>query len=477
MYNQMKRGFLKKGLDPESKPPTPKPGPKPIVNAGTQALSTLSVDDGIYGQMKRGFLKQGASGRPSAKGVPASSTGASPLSEEITDAKGGRFQIVCPADQCKSKAEQPGVITLRLSPCYCTYAAGGRESSLLMIGSRAELEEAIPFAEAALQQPLPPQGPHPFRIADAGKKGLGMFATRAIKAGELIIAERPLVISSPTSHGTKHEIAYTRPFYDAALTALSEPARTALLDLADTCSLGPPEHTHPLPGRLMTNAYSCGPLTATNAVPDDADIAKGEGVPWNATYATLPRANHACTPNAHYSWNRARWCGQFFAARDIAAGVEITSRYVLDLTQAERHAHLERTHSCACLCESCVDVSPAAVSRSDARRQGVDHYLRTLRAALNPKDYPYLGQEEIRRTLRQAREEGMMVQYAEILWEVSRIMQVQENPLVGLRWAKEARKAHVLILGEESWIVARVDDCGQFLAERLRAGGVACQWP
>ena len=291
MYNQMKRGFLKKGLDPESKPPTPKPGPEPIVNAGTQALSTLSVDDGIYGQMKRGFLKQGASGRPSAKGVPASSTGASPLSEEITDAKGGRFQIVCPADQCKSKAEQPGVITLRLSPCYCTYAAGGRESSLLMIGSRAELEEAIPFAEAALQQPLPPQGPHPFRIADAGKKGLGMFATRAIKAGELIIAERPLVVSSPTSHGTKHEIAYTRPFYDAALTALSEPARTALLDLADTCSLGPPEHTHPLPGRLMTNAYSCGPLTATNAVPDDADIAKGEGVPWNATYATLPRVH------------------------------------------------------------------------------------------------------------------------------------------------------------------------------------------
>ena len=476
MYTQMKRGFLKKGLGTESKSPAPKS--EPVANARTQAPSNPSVDDGMYGQMKRGFLKQGQSGPSTTKESVANTIAVAKPPPEKT-ANGGHFRIVCPSDKGNSKAEQPGVITWRLSPCYCIYSADDGEPSLLMIaGNRAELEEAIPFAERALQKALPPQGPRPFRIADAGEKGLGMFATRAIKAGELIIAERPLVISSPTSHGTKYEIAYTRAFYDAALAALSEPARTALLDLADSCSLGPPERTHPLPGRIMTNAYSCGPPTATNAVPDVAEIAATEGgTPWHATYATLPRANHACTPNAHYSWNRARWCGQFFAARDIAAGAEITSRYVLDLTQAERHAHLERTHSCACLCESCVDVPPAAVSRSDARRQGVDHYLRTLRAALNPKDYPYLGQEEIRRTLRQAWEEGMMVQYAEILWEVSRIMQVQENPLVGLRWAKEARKAHVLILGEESWIVARVDDCGQFLAERLRAGGVACQWP
>lgn len=467
----MKRGFLKKGLEIESRAPAPTP--EAIANALTQVPSSSPVDKG----MQRGCLTQGLSERSTPKDASPSTVAVAALPPAKTSTSAGRFQFDGPADRGKSKVEQPGVTTLRLSSCYCTYSAVGEEPSLLMIaGTRAELEEAIPFAEAALQKPLPPQGPRPFRISDAGKKGLGMFATRAIKAGELIIAERPLVISSLSSHGTQYMIAYSRTFYDAALAALSEPARAALLDLADSYSLGPQERTHPLPGRIMTNAYSCGPLTATNAVPDVAEMARGEGPTWNATYATLPRANHACTPNAHYSWNRARWCGQFYAARDIAAGAEITSRYV-DLLQEERHAHLEKLYLCKCLCDDCVDVPWASVRRSDARRQGVDRYMRTLRAALDPKDYPILNTEEIRKTLRLARMEGLMMHYASILWEVSRIIPAQKNALVGLQWAKEARKAHVLVLGEESWLVARVDDCGQYLAEQLQAHGVACQWP
>ena len=134
----------------------------------------------------------------------------------------------------------------------------------------------------------------------------------------------------------------------AALRDLALAARAALLDLADSCSLGPPQCAHPLAGRIMTNGYSCGPLTATNAVPDAASLARGaqaEAARWHATYATLPRANPACAPNAHYSWNRARWCGQLYAARDIAAGEEVTSKYVVGLTRAERRAQMERVYS------------------------------------------------------------------------------------------------------------------------------------
>ncbi|KAI0733454.1 hypothetical protein C8Q72DRAFT_640660 [Fomitopsis betulina] len=452
----MKRGFLKKGLETERK--ARDPTPELIGNASLQILSTPSID-------------KGPNKRSTGKDAPVSTITVEAPPPAKTDTKGGHFRVVCPAD--RGKREQPGVIA---TPCYCTYSADGEEPSLLMIAATpAELEEVIPFAEAALRKPLPPQGPHPFRISAAGEKGLGMFATRAIKAGELIIAERPLVISSQFSSGTKYRITYARPFYDAALAALSEPARAALLELADSCSLGSPELTHPLPGRIMTNAYSCGPLTATNAILDlPESVSRGTDPVWHATYATLAHANHACTPNAHYSWNRVRWCGQFYAARDIAAGAEITTTYTMGLTQAERQAHLEEVYSCRCRCESCVGGSG---QQSDGRRLAVDHYKRMLEDALDPKDYPVLNEEEIRRTLRWAREEGMMMHQANILWDVARIMQVQENALVGLRWAKEARKSHVLVLGEELWLVAQIDSCGRSLAEKLRALGVACQWP
>ncbi|KZT74515.1 SET domain-containing protein [Daedalea quercina L-15889] len=341
---------------------------------------------------------------------------------------------------------------------------------MIMIGSRAELEQIIPFGEVALQKSLPHFEEGLFRVAQTEQKGLGMFATRFIKAGELIVAERPTVVSSKTLHGTKHDVPYAPSFYDAALAALSEPARASLMALDDCCSLG--ARAHLLPGRIMTNGYTCGPMTDKC----DSDSDRGP-VLFSATYPTLPRANHDCAANAHYSWNGVRWCGQFYAARDIRAGDEITTKYVLDTTQAERHASFERRYSCRCLCKTCLDASPEDVIRSDERRRAVAQLLRTLETALDPAAYPMLSERSVRRTLGYAREEGMMFQYARILWEVGRIMQVQENPLVGFEWAKEARKAHVLLLGEEYWLVAKADDTGEFLAERLRARGFSCTWP
>ncbi|KAF9067119.1 hypothetical protein BDP27DRAFT_935587 [Rhodocollybia butyracea] len=47
--------------------------------------------------------------------------------------------------------------------------------------------------------PLAPTGGKAYRIANAGEKGLGMFATRLIHVGDLIIDERPLIVV-PTSN-------------------------------------------------------------------------------------------------------------------------------------------------------------------------------------------------------------------------------------------------------------------------------------
>ncbi|KAF9078722.1 hypothetical protein BDP27DRAFT_1196823, partial [Rhodocollybia butyracea] len=42
--------------------------------------------------------------------------------------------------------------------------------------------------------PLRPTGGKAYRLAKAGNKGFGMFATRLIRAGDLIIDERPLIV-------------------------------------------------------------------------------------------------------------------------------------------------------------------------------------------------------------------------------------------------------------------------------------------
>ncbi|KAH9918156.1 uncharacterized protein B0H18DRAFT_958060 [Fomitopsis serialis] len=472
MYSQMKRGFLKHGLDqgttappPTNSPTMPSARRKRVAAAephtNTSTASSTRPDDGMYTQMKRGFLKEGRRTRAETNTASVDSA-VPPSATKPVSVNGGHFRLVCP-EESNSKA---GRATGPPPPCYCTYSEDSGEITMVMIGSRAELEHIIPFGELALKKPLPDHGTaRPFSIQETEHKGLGMFATRLIKAGELILAERPTLLSSNNSVGNKYRVPFEPSFYDAALAALSEAPRTSFMTLVDRCSLG--ERSHPLPGRIMTNAYTSGPLT------DEVD----NPVAFGGTYLTISRANHDCAANAHYHWNKARWCGQFFAARDIPAGEEITAKYVTSVTRAERQACFERLYSCECLCKTCLDASPEDVRHSDERRKIVAELLHTLENALEPSSYPVLSEKAVRRTLGYARAEGMNFQVARILYEVGRIMQVQEGPLAGLKWLKEARRAHVLILGEESWKVAQVDDIGQFVVENIRACGVQCSWP
>ncbi|KAE9385523.1 hypothetical protein BT96DRAFT_1026571 [Gymnopus androsaceus JB14] len=52
------------------------------------------------------------------------------------------------------------------------------------------------------RDPLPPTNPDAYQIIDAGGgKGLGMFATRDIRAGDLIVDERPMMVVPGSSTG------------------------------------------------------------------------------------------------------------------------------------------------------------------------------------------------------------------------------------------------------------------------------------
>ncbi|KAH9918163.1 uncharacterized protein B0H18DRAFT_1032260, partial [Fomitopsis serialis] len=282
-----------------------------------------------------------------------------------------------------------------------------------------------------------------------------MFATRLIEAGELIVAERPTILSSKTPFADSS-------FNDAALAALSESVRESFMTLTGSCAPG--ALSHPLLGRAAINSFDSGPM----------DDAEDNPVEFAATFLTLSRANHDCVANTNYQWSKTRWCGQFLAKRDIAAGEEITVSYTFALTQAERHAYMKARYSCKCRCKTCFNATPADVRRSDQRRKMVTQVRDALQSALYSSSYVTTSDESLQHVLGYAREEGMMISYATIAFLGSRMLMAREGHTVALKWLREARQAYVATLGEDAWEVSQVDKHGKIMTSSIRARGIHC---
>lgn len=67
------------------------------------------------------------------------------------------------------------------------------------------VKRAIYSAPGFPRAPLSPTGGKAYRISEAGGKGLGMFATRLIRAGDLIIDERPMLFVPNSNAGSAYD--------------------------------------------------------------------------------------------------------------------------------------------------------------------------------------------------------------------------------------------------------------------------------
>lgn len=124
-----------------------------------------------------------------------------------------------------------------------------------------------------LGSPVPVPLDKMYRISEAPGKGVGMLADRDINAGELVVAERPLVIvpakihthrpSMIPAHLTMEQVMQvllcdTESMYSPVFDRLTPAAREAFYKLADS-------HLHdgsgPIMGRIRTNAFGVGEMT------------------------------------------------------------------------------------------------------------------------------------------------------------------------------------------------------------------------
>ncbi|KAG5640963.1 hypothetical protein DXG03_006524 [Asterophora parasitica] len=225
----------------------------------------------------------------------------------------------------------------------------------LLIDTRIALHLPTP-TRPSRTTPLTDNGtPLFFEIKSAGAhKGLGMFATRAIPTGALILVEHPAIITPANVHFPSSEArdeAY-RALFDALPDHRSEELRTMT-------NCRPEDVTHE-EGISRTNG------TAVElGHPDEIEVEARE---YGAVFLTINRSNHSCGPNAAHKWDLASFSSSLYALRPIAPGEEITMIYT-DVTQPSttRRAHLLSHYGFLCTCPFCT-LPPTSQSASDAAR-------------------------------------------------------------------------------------------------------------
>lgn len=198
--------------------------------------------------------------------------------------------------------------------------------------------------------------PVPIHVRDFSSQGqgLGLVASRALKRGELIFAEPPLIVCPDVPAGAEPSAAAKaeRSMFKA-VKRLPVAKRKAFyrLHAGDaTLDVNEPASAAVAVRIMRGNAYPAG---------------QGKG----GLFPLSARINHCCTPNVHIRWSGDRGVRGVFAARDIAAGEQLLGRYV-DAVQPrdDRRSKLQRRFGFTCACATCAR-DAATVAESDKRRR------------------------------------------------------------------------------------------------------------
>ncbi|EMD31248.1 hypothetical protein CERSUDRAFT_60339 [Gelatoporia subvermispora B] len=240
--------------------------------------------------------------------------------------------------------------------------------------------------EALLAQPgFPIRVPRPsspaHRIGPIDGAGLGMFATRAIEAGDLIFAERPLLLGPGAwtyvlerDPGTDRMDMLFREWEEYMKVAVDrmDPAKQAAYRALSNAHLD--DGSLPLVGILRTNGFSVTGVLR-KVVPD---LPKGEIHELTAIGEVLSRVNHSCRPNAHVRMDTHSLSLQLVALRPIASGEQVTVAYTDILAPYTTRKRKLAPYGFTCSCLSCAD--PV---RSDRRRRT----LALARRVLHREDF------------------------------------------------------------------------------------------
>lgn len=185
---------------------------------------------------------------------------------------------------------------------------------------------------------VPEKKAYKFSRVTAYDGGIGAYATRPIKRGEVILREPPILRT--TMEALERDAA-----------GLDDTSRKRLFSLCDWRA-----------EREKRAKTALGIFRANGYPAPRADGSEGAGV-----FLAFSRFNHSCGPNVHHAWYPGADEKVVYAARDVEAGEELLTNYVdLFAPRAERRAALAERFGFDCACPRCGLRDPSA---SDARRR------------------------------------------------------------------------------------------------------------
>ncbi|KAK7032038.1 hypothetical protein VNI00_013406 [Paramarasmius palmivorus] len=224
-------------------------------------------------------------------------------------------------------------------------------------------------------QPLPrPKQSDCFRIEEIPGKGRGLVATKDIKWGDLIFAERPMIIHpaalpantvSAPAHFTgaqKQQVGLNESERQIGLliNELSPEDQAAFRDLWNCHK---EDGSGPLLGASRTNGFGVSDYhePIKPGFPEHAGS-------YSATWKIISRLNHSCRPNVGSGWDSPSFSMHVYAGRDIKKGEELCLNYLGDTLQltASRQRDL-RSYGFECICPACTNAAS-----SDARCKEIE---------------------------------------------------------------------------------------------------------
>ncbi|KAJ7736880.1 hypothetical protein B0H16DRAFT_1425528 [Mycena metata] len=321
--------------------------------------------------MKRGFLNKGASARRLTTTKSSATSGSDSAEKPMQLSRAGKDTVVAATQGskfqfsgvCRLHSNSPRIIVsdYRIPSFYAThflYLPSADNATMVYIDSLKGVQTVSAWPLWTQPAPSPPANP-PFEIRECDDKGLGMIALRRIARGEVIVRQRPLLFSHPTLHINPDQM---HTFFESALAGLSPDTQSAFNSLRNAQL-----ETEDVPrsrGIILTNALA-------TQVPQSHDPTAN----YNAVFASLSRANHDCSPNAHYSFSAGTFTGRLTALRIIQPGEEITLGYTdIELPRAQRRQVLATKFKFDCGCTTCC-LSPKKATESDTRRAAIAAFL------------------------------------------------------------------------------------------------------
>ncbi|THU86385.1 SET domain-containing protein, partial [Dendrothele bispora CBS 962.96] len=239
-------------------------------------------------------------------------------------------------------------------------------------------------------EPLPRSDcsrPKQYKIIETPGKGMGMFATRDIEYGELILTERPLLVF-PASPRHMSSLAYPKHF---TIDQIQQAQLNQLEKLMETLVDQMPKENQEAYKKLANchQEDGSGPLLGiarTNGFPiGDYYEPKIPGFPeaatrYSATFKDISRINHSCRPNACRDWDSPTFSFHLRASKPIKKGQEITLSYISDAVDptSERQRQLA-SYGFTCTCEACSNPEI-----SDPRSKQIKELLNPTVSMINP---------------------------------------------------------------------------------------------